>query len=100
MPTYEYQCEKCAHKFEAFQQISQEPLRSCPVCRGPLKRLISAGAGFIFKGPGFYATDYRSREYKDKQKQEAKADTTASSASKNNEGCKKCPVKNKVESRE
>ena len=89
MPTYEYQCERCAHKFEAFQQITEEPLKKCFVCQGPLKRLISAGSGIIFKGSGFYATDYRSKEYKEKQKQETKA-----SAGPDNKQCKQC-LKNK-----
>lgn len=70
MPTYEYQCRKCNHTFEAFQQISEKPLKKCPKCKGILRRLIGAGAGIIFKGSGFYATDYRSKEYKEKQKNE------------------------------
>ncbi len=88
MPTYEYQCKKCAHKFEAFQQITEKPLEVCPECMGPLVRLIGAGAGFIFKGPGFYATDYRSKEYKERQRQEGKA----CPGSSNNGACKKCPL--------
>ena len=72
MPTYEYQCKKCRYRFEVFQQITDRPLKHCPKCQGLLQRLIGAGAGFIFKGSGFYATDYRSKEYKDKQKQESK----------------------------
>jgi len=95
MPTYEYQCKKCEHKFEAFQQITEKPLNECPVCKGPLQRLIGTGAGFIFKGSGFYATDYRSKEYKEKQKQEAK---TAPAECANNKVSKSCPNKNKIES--
>lgn len=68
MPTYEYECQKCQHKFEAFQSITAKPLGKCPKCGAKAKRLISAGAGIIFKGSGFYATDYR----KDKRKQEEK----------------------------
>lgn len=59
MPTYEYECEKCGHRFEAFQSMTDEPLRECPTCTGPVRRLIGLGAGFIFKGSGFYSTDYR-----------------------------------------
>jgi len=59
MPTYEYQCEKCGHRFEAFQSMKDKPLTSCPACSGPVKRLISPGAGLIFKGSGFYITDYK-----------------------------------------
>ena len=98
MPTYEYQCKKCTHKFEVFQQITQKPLKTCPVCRGPVQRLIGAGAGFIFKGSGFYATDYRSKEYKARQKKEAaKTDGAACPASGNNEACKKCSLNKDVQ---
>lgn len=69
MPTYEYECQACHHKFEEFQSITAKPIKKCPSC-GKLKvhRLISSGAGFIFKGSGFYITDYRSEQYKDAQK--------------------------------
>ena len=58
MPTYEYQCEDCGYKFEKFQKMSDELIKKCPKCSGSLKRLIGAGMGIIFKGSGFYATDY------------------------------------------
>jgi putative FmdB family regulatory protein len=72
MPTYEYVCEKCGHEFEVVQPISANPLKNCPedVCarkkwaRGRVKRKISSGAGLLFKGSGFYITDYRSENYK------------------------------------
>jgi len=65
MPTYEYACESCAHQFEQFQPITARALRRCPVCGAPrLRRLIGAGGGVIFKGSGFYQTDYRSESYK------------------------------------
>ncbi len=64
MPTYEYECKKCGHVFEEFQRITAEPLSKCPKCSGKLRRLPGAGAGIIFKGSGFYATDYRSESYK------------------------------------
>lgn len=70
MPTYEYECLQCGHKFEAFQSITESPLEKCPLCAEPVKRLISAGAGIIFKGSGFYATDYRSKAYKEKAEKE------------------------------
>ena len=63
MPTYEYQCASCGHAFEELQSINDQPLTTCPRCGKPLERLMSAGAGFIFKGSGFYATDHRSKEY-------------------------------------
>lgn len=60
MPTYEYECEACGHAFERFQRMKDEPIRNCPECGGSVRRLISTGGGLLFKGPGFYATDYRS----------------------------------------
>ncbi len=65
MPTYEYECKNCGHHLDAFQRMSDKPLTDCPACHQPaLKRKISAGAGIIFKGSGFYQTDYRSSDYK------------------------------------
>lgn len=87
MPTYEYLCLKCGHDFEKFQSMSDAPLAVCPKekCaqkkwgRGKVKKKISAGAGLIFKGSGFYITDYRS----DKYKEAAKNDSTASKPADN-----------------
>ena len=78
MPTYEYVCQKCGHEFERFQSISAAPLKTCPeeVCaqkkwgRGKVKKKISSGAGLLFKGSGFYITDYRSEGYKQSAKKE------------------------------
>lgn len=70
MPTYEYECRKCGKTLEKFQSMTAKPLATCPSCKGKLKRLISAGAGIIFKGSGFYQTDYRSESYKKKEKEE------------------------------
>lgn len=65
MPTYEYVCSACGHEFEKFQSITAAPIRECPVChRKKAERKISVGAGFIFKGAGFYETDYRGDAYK------------------------------------
>ena len=61
MPTYEYECAKCGHRFEQFQSIKAKPLTKCPVCPGRVKRLLGTGAGLLFKGSGFYATDYVKR---------------------------------------
>ena len=63
MPTYEYKCPN-GHQFELFQKMSEEPRVSCPTCGSESERLLSGGAGFLFKGNGFYATDYRSDSYK------------------------------------
>lgn len=70
MPTYEYKCKSCGNKFEKFQSITAEPIMNCPRCDGEVERLISPGAGFIFKGSGFYTTDYRSESYKKAEKKE------------------------------
>ncbi len=59
MPTYEYECKKCDFKFDKFQNMSDKPLSKCPECGGRVRRLIGKGAGIIFKGSGFYATDHR-----------------------------------------
>ncbi len=59
MPTYEYKCLSCGHRFEVFQKMSDEPIKVCPECGGEVKKLIGTGAGLIFKGSGFYITDYK-----------------------------------------
>ncbi len=65
MPTYEYRCEACGHQFEQYQSITAEPLRKCPACgKRTVQRLLGTGGGIIFKGSGFYQTDYRSESYK------------------------------------
>lgn len=77
MPTYEYLCDNCGYEFERFQAITAKSLRKCPKCgKKELKRLIGAGAGVIFKGPGFYQTDYRSESYKKAEKSEKKTGDT------------------------
>ena len=73
MPTYEYQCRSCAYRFDAFQSITARPLLRCPHCRKKVDRLIGAGGGFLFKGSGFYTTDYRSIPYQAAAKKEREA---------------------------
>ena len=100
MPTYDYKCLECDIQFEKFQGITAPPLEECPECNGKVKRLIGAGAGLIFKGSGFYATDYRSEGYKESakkdkdsssgksdknDKKEKKTDTSSESKSKSND---------------
>ncbi len=88
MPTYEYECKKCNHRFEKFQSITAEPLKTCPECSGELKRLIGLGAGIIFKGSGFYCTDYKDT----KQPSSSPAQTSQCKtcpASDDNKGCPK-----------
>lgn len=83
MPTYEYECTKCGYKFEFFQGMKDEPLKECPKCSSPLKRLIGSGAGIIFKGPGFYATDY-------KAKRTSREDNICPNANKGDSDCRNC----------
>jgi len=72
MPTYEYQCENCGHRFEKFQSIKAPAIRKCPECgKNTVKRLLGTGAGIIFKGSGFYTTDYRSESYKSDAKSDS-----------------------------
>jgi putative FmdB family regulatory protein len=95
MPTYEYQCDACDHNFDEFQSINDKLLKKCPKCKkSKLRRVFGAGAAILFKGSGFYQTDYRSESYKAAAKAESdsgkaatngttgKSDTTASTASK------------------
>jgi putative FmdB family regulatory protein len=90
MPTYEYVCEKCGHEFEAVRSISAGSLRTCPkeLCarkkwgRGRVRKKISAGAGLLFKGSGFYITDYRSEGYKQAAKKDSAAPAPAGGDSK------------------
>jgi putative FmdB family regulatory protein len=70
MPTYQYRCNSCGYEFEEFQGISDRPIESCPKCRNNLVRVITGGAGFLLKGSGFYATDYRPASYKEAEKRE------------------------------
>ncbi|MBM3276702.1 MAG: zinc ribbon domain-containing protein [Candidatus Handelsmanbacteria bacterium] len=83
MPTYEYQCQKCGTTFETFQSIKDAPLEKCTKkgCRGKVRRLIGAGGGLLFKGSGFYITDYRSEGYKKAAKAGESAGSGASTSS-------------------
>jgi putative FmdB family regulatory protein len=80
MPTYEYECRKCGHRFEEFQSIKAEPIKTCPRCKGKVQRLISGGGGLLFKGSGFHITDYRSESYKKKARGESGAKVTGGKA--------------------
>jgi putative FmdB family regulatory protein len=85
MPTYEYECDHCNHCFERFQSMNDEPVKRCPKCRHNVRRLVGTGAGIIFKGSGFYQTDYRSDSYKNgekKAKESAKASSTKDTTKK------------------
>ena len=87
MPTYEYECPRCG-TFELFQQITAEALEHCPSCRRKVRRLIGGGGGLLFKGSGFYITDYRSEEYKQKAKSERKSAESPPAPSKSDKGGK------------
>src|SRR3954447_17510498 len=98
MPTYDYSCQKCGKTFEAFQSMRDEPFKECPkeLCRqkkwghGKVKRLLGTGAGLIFKGSGFYTTDYRSPSYQEAAKKDAPAST--SDKKENKEGSSATPA--------
>lgn len=80
MPTYEYRCPE-GHQFELFQRMSDEPKASCPECGADSERLLSAGAGFLFKGDGFYITDHRSKEYNKEASNDSSGSTMDSASS-------------------
>jgi putative FmdB family regulatory protein len=85
MPTYEYHCDACDHNFDEFQSINDKPLKKCPECgKAKLRRVFGAGAAILFKGSGFYQTDYRSESYKSAAKAEQEA--PKSTADKNGTG--------------
>ena len=90
MPTYEYECKTCGHRFERFQNMTDAHLKNCPKCKKSLRRIIGNGAGFIFKGPGFYSTDYRKPE----QKKEDKSPDSVP-CKKNSPACQGCPSASK-----
>ncbi len=84
MPTYDYACKSCGHHFEHFQSITADPLKECPKCKKEVVRLISSGSGFIFKGAGFYATDYR-------KGRPSEAGPVSCPATGSKAGCAGCP---------
>ena len=86
MPTYDYICDACTHEFEAFEPITSQPQTECPICKVPrLRRKIGPGAAILFKGSGFYQTDYRSESYKKAAKAE-KSSSEGTAASKSDGG--------------
>ena len=87
MPTYEYECNKCGHKFELFQSMTADPVSACSKCDGEVRRLIGFGSGIIFKGSGFYETDYKKKERKDDAKQDS-----APSCPGAGKGCGECSL--------
>lgn len=83
MPTYDYECDACGHKFELFQQISESQKKKCPECKkNKLRRLFGTGAAIMFKGSGFYQTDYRSDSYKKAAEKDSKTSSESTSEAK------------------
>ena len=76
MPTYIYVCTDCDARFERFQKISEKPVKKCPDCGSKVERLITGGGGVLFKGDGFYITDYRSSQYKEEARKEASSESS------------------------
>ncbi len=96
MATYEYKCTKCGDVFEAIQKMTDAPLTKCPKCDGPVERLISGGTGLIFKGSGFYITDYKKAgSKKDADKELPKKETKEKTDSKPTPPAETSPSKNK-----
>lgn len=89
MPTYEYECTACGHEFERFESMTAKPDRSCPNCnKKKAERRISGGGGFLFKGSGFYCTDYRSSSYKSAAKSEKSSSSSKSESAKSDSAAK------------
>ncbi|HJM70459.1 MAG TPA: FmdB family zinc ribbon protein [Candidatus Marinimicrobia bacterium] len=82
MPTYDYMCNKCGHSFELFQSMTDVPRKRCSVCKGAVRRLVSGGTGLIFKGSGFYLTDYKEDKKPKKEKSETKKKEPAKTVKK------------------
>ncbi len=101
MPTYDYRCDHCGHEFELFQSMTAKVRRKCPDCGEPrLKRLIGTGGGVIFKGSGFYQTDYRSDSYKKAAEADTKKkDSKSDSEKKTKKDSDSKPSKSKSESK-
>lgn len=87
MPTYDYECGDCRHKFEVFQNMMEKPLTDCPKCKGKIERLIGSGCGLIFKGSGFFVTDYKKSASSGKPAPEKK----------DNPSCQSCPANSQCE---
>ncbi len=104
MPTYEYECNACKHRLEEFQSFSEEPLKKCPECgKKKLRRLLGTGSAIIFKGSGFYETDYRSDSYKTAAKAEQESSKPAATTDKTTtptpEPAAKAPAKDTKDSK-
>jgi len=95
MPTYEYECGACGHRFEKYQSMTEKAIKKCPKCgKAKAERLISGGAGVLFKGSGFYQTDYRSKGYKESAKKDVPKKETPAAPSCSGD-CSACPAPKK-----
>ena len=98
MPTYDYECDKCKHKFDAFQSMTAKHLKKCPECGGKVTRLIGTGSGVIFKGTGFYHTDYKNPSIRaqgsipSEARDKTKSAGSAPCKKPKSDGCKSCPM--------
>jgi putative FmdB family regulatory protein len=98
MPTYEYECEACGHEMEAFQSMTEEHLKKCPECgKNGLKRKIGMGAGIIFKGSGFYETDYKNKNSESKSDKSSKSGENATNSKSKTDGASEAKSETKKE---
>ena len=88
MPTYIYVCRRCRHSFERFQKIVDEPVKRCPECGAKVERVITGGGGILFRGEGFYCTDYRSEKYKEEARKEGSVEKKGDESSASSDGAK------------
>ena len=93
MPTYEYECLNCGHHFEKFQMMTDKPIKACPKCKKSVRRVIGMGSGIIFKGKGFYATDYRKSKPEQNNKEKTVKKTCPEDKSSKNPSCGSCKLK-------
>ncbi len=94
MPTYDYKCKECENEFEEFQQMTDKPVKKCPKCGGKVQRLIGTGAGIVFKGSGFYETDYKKAPVSSESSKASSENKTEKSATKKcDANCNSCPAK-------
>jgi len=95
MPTYEYECKKCGHRFEVFQAMSDEPVKKCPECGSAVRRLVSGGAGIIFKGSGFYVTETKEKIKEKKEESKPKEEKKKEDLTQRHSGTEATEVKKK-----
>ena len=100
MPNYEYECCDCPNRFEVFQKMTEEYLKHCPKCKGKIRRLVGLGSGVIYKGSGFYTTEYRSESYKKREKEDQGTTTAGAPTEKKAAEGKTTEGKTKIKAKE